>query len=177
MSSATICVEETATVAEAAGFMVKIDKSPGPKIVGAHLENSFGNLLSVGSDVLHGSATHVAGNACETLDTSVSMVHGVANKLVPVSARSRLEQHPLPFPALTLRTNHADAHHQSIKTRVAHKQIAPASEDKERDAALTRELRRLAYLTLGLGFTKEPGRAANVESRIGSERNVFLKLD
>ena len=48
--------------------MVEIDKGAGVEIVGAHLDDGLGDLLSVGSDILDGSSAYVAGNARETLD-------------------------------------------------------------------------------------------------------------
>jgi hypothetical protein len=92
VTAAGFGVEEAAAVAEEAGFAVEIDELGGFEVVGADVRNGLGDLLSVGSDVLDGSAAGVAGDAGEAFDAGVSPVDGVEDDIVPIFAGADFEQ-------------------------------------------------------------------------------------
>jgi hypothetical protein len=145
-------------------------------IVGAHLNDSLGNLLPISSNVLDGGAPDVAGNARKTFDSGVSVVDGIEHDIVPIFARPYFEQHAIPFPALVLRVRRADAHHDPVKTHIAHQQIASTTEDEERKIALPGELHRLLDLSLAAHLAEVTGWPAHSKRRIGGKRNKLLKL-
>ena len=109
VAAAGFGVEEAAAVSEEAGLPVEIDECSGLEIVGADLHDGLGDLLSVGSDVLDGSAAGVAGDTGEAFDAGVFVVDGVEHDVVPGFACANFEQDVLAVGALRLGGRHGDA--------------------------------------------------------------------
>jgi hypothetical protein len=135
------------------------------KIVSAHLLDGLGDLLSVGPDVLHGSAACIAGNAGETLDSGVVVIDRIAHHVVPVLSRAYLEDDAPAFFVFVPRDRYRNTHHESVKTLIAHQEIASATKDEQWQLSLMGELDGFEKFRLCFDLAEEAGRTTDAEGR------------
>jgi hypothetical protein len=100
----------------------------------------------------------------------------VEHNVVPVLARANLEQNTVPDPALANPDRDTDPHDDSIKSRIAHQQIAPPTQHKEGQFSFLCEADRFGYLCLVFDFAEEARRATDPKRRVRGKRNELLKL-
>ena len=107
-------------------------------VVGAHRGDRLGDLLAVGTDVLHRRGPHAAGDAGERLDTDPAALDGGRHERVPVLPRRDRHQHAAAGRVVAAGVDvghdpsggHLD--HRAGEPLVGHHQVAPAAQEQHR---------------------------------------------
>jgi hypothetical protein len=156
--------------------VVQINKPAGLKIEGAYLRNRLGDLLPVRPNILDRRSPYISGNARQTLDPGIGAIDRIAHEIIPILARANLEQNAFAVPAFASRDRHAQPQDQSVESRIAYQQVAPATQNEQRQVASLRQAHRLRDSGLVFHLAEKTGRATDPQRRVRRKRDKLLDV-
>ena len=162
-------VESAGTIAEVAGGFVEGDVGLGFAVEGVDGDDSFGDFLTVGTDVLDGRAADGAGDAGHALYAGEALLNGVLHEVVPGFAGADGEE----ILAEVVDSADFDLEDEAGKARIGYEEIAAAAEDEQRERVILRPSDGLRDVYRAVGFREETGRAADFEGGEGGQIDVF----
>lgn len=170
-------VKDAVAISEAALLMRKGDESHGFKIEGADSSDRAGDLLTVSTDILYGSAADRTGNSGHALDAADSLLADVQHKVIPAHSSADAETDRLAIGNGLDGINHRDMDDEPIEAFIADEQVAASAKNKDFEAALAGELDGFEKLLFASDLAQITRRAADAKGGKRSQRNLLLYAD
>jgi hypothetical protein len=170
-------VEKAAAIGKIALIVRKGHKGVRFEIEDADGGDGSGDLLSVGSDVLHRGAADGAGDSGEALDTADSPFADVEDKGIPLGSGAGSVVDERAVGNCRDGVVDGDADNQTVEARVADKQVAASAKDEDFEAIQAGVLNGFEKLGFVGNLAEETGRAADAKGRVGGEGDLLLDAD
>ena len=147
------------------------------EIEGADGGDSAGDLLPVGSDVLHRGAADGAGNSGEALDAADPLFTDVKDKGIPFASGAGGVVDESAVGSGFYGVVDGDADDQAVEAFVADEQVAASAKNEDFETVPAGILNGFEKLAFAGNLAKIAGRAADAEGRVGGEDNLLLDAD
>lgn len=174
-------VEDAGAVGEAAGVVVEIEKRivarGSLEVADANAEDSVGDLLPVGSNVLNGRAAGQAGDAGEAFHTAEALLAHGEHDVVPRHPGWNGKVEMRADGTALDRTIEDEVENQAVEAVVGDEEVAAASKHEDRKSVLAGEVQGLEELRFSRDRDEEAGRTADVKGGKAREVDVLLDLE